>query len=184
MSTGGTLFLVVGPSGVGKDGLIQAACPRLLPHGFVFPRRWITAPEDRGEDHIPVSCADFDEAVARGFLDMSWTAHGLRYGIPAAVRQDLRAGLHVVVNASRSVLADARARFPRLRVVHVTAPTHVVRLRLLERGRESAAEIEARLQRSAAFAGDSTDSIGFSNDLPLAESAARFAEAILATTCS
>jgi phosphonate metabolism protein PhnN/1,5-bisphosphokinase (PRPP-forming) len=184
MSTGGTLFLVVGPSGVGKDTLIRASHPRLLPHGFVFPRRWITAPDDRGEDHIPVSCADFDEAVARGFLDMSWTAHGLRYGIPAAVRQDLESGLHVVANVSRSVLADARARFPHLRVVHVTAPTHVVQLRLLERARECMAEIEARLQRSVAFAADNADTVAFSNDLPLAESAARFAAAILAARCS
>ncbi len=183
MSTEGTLFLVVGPSGVGKDTLIQTARPLLAPHGFAFPRRWITTPADRGEDHIPVSCADFEEAAARGFLDMNWTAHGLRYGIPSVVRDDLSTGLHVLVNTSRSVIAHARAHFLRLRIVHVTAPMHVVQLRLSARGRESGAEIETRLQRFAQFAPDGDDVLPFSNNLPLPESACRFAEVILAARC-
>jgi len=183
VSTAGTLFLVVGPSGVGKDALIQAARPLLLPHGFVFPRRRITTPEDRGEDHIPVTSADFDEAVGRGFIDLHWTAHGLRYGIPAAVRDDLSSGLHAMVNASRSLIGEARACFAHLRVVHVTAPNELVRSRLLQRGRESAAMIEARFQRSAPFATDHDDVILFSNHLPLAQSAVLFVGAILAARC-
>jgi phosphonate metabolism protein PhnN/1,5-bisphosphokinase (PRPP-forming) len=182
-ATGGTLFLVVGPSGVGKDALIRAAHRRLLPHGFVFPRRWITAPDDRGEDHIPVSCADFDEAIARGFIDLNWTAHGLRYGIPAGVRDDLSGGLHVIINVSRLLIPQARARFPRVRVVHVSAPQELVRSRLMLRAREDAAAIEERIQRSAPFPADQGDVVLFSNHLPLSESADRFAQAILAARC-
>lgn len=177
------MFLVVGPSGVGKDSLILAARPRLLAEGFTFPRRWITAPADRGEDHIPVSCADFEEALARGFLDMHWAAHGLRYGVPAGVRDDLGAGFHVVANVSRSVIGEARARFPRLRIVHVTAPANIVRERLSQRSRESAAEIQMRLQRPAALAPDGHDVVLFANDLPLLESAVRFAAAVIAARC-
>jgi ribose 1,5-bisphosphokinase len=183
VATGGTLFLVVGPSGVGKDALIRAAHPRLVPHGFVFPRRWITTPDDRGEDHIPVSCSDFEEAVARGFIDLNWTAHGLRYGIPAAVRDDLSAGLHVIINVSRLLIPEARARFPRVRVVHLTAPTELVRSRLLQRAREDTAAIEERIQRSAPIPADQGDVVLFSNHLPLRESADRFAQTILAARC-
>jgi phosphonate metabolism protein PhnN/1,5-bisphosphokinase (PRPP-forming) len=183
VATGGTLFLVVGPSGVGKDALIRAAQPRLAPHGFVFPRRWITAPDDRGEDHVPVSWSDFDEAVARGFIELHWTAHGLRYGIPAAAGDDLGAGRHVIVNASRWLIAQARARFPRLRIVHVTAPTELVRSRLLQRAREDANQIEARMQRSAPFPTDQSDVVLFSNHLPLLDSADHFAQTILAARC-
>jgi phosphonate metabolism protein PhnN/1,5-bisphosphokinase (PRPP-forming) len=182
-ATGGTLFLVVGPSGVGKDALIRAVHPHLVPHGFVFPRRWITTPDDRGEDHIPVSCSDFDEAVARGFIDLNWTAHGLRYGIPAAIRDDLSAGLHVIVNVSRLLIAEARARFPHVRVVHLTAPKELVRSRLLQRAREDRAAIEERMQRSAPFPLDQLDIVVFSNDLPLSQSADRFARTILAARC-
>ena len=179
-AAGGTLFLVVGPSGVGKDALIRAVCPRLVPHGFVFPRRWVTAPDDRGEDHIPVSCCDFEEAVARGFIGLNWTAHGLRYGIPATVCGDLSAGLHAIVNVSRLLIPEARAGFPRVRVVHLTAPTELVRSRLMQRAREGAAAIEERMQRSAPFPADLGDVVLFSNHLPLEESAERFAQTILA----
>jgi len=183
VATGGTLFLVVGPSGVGKDALIGAAHRHLAPHGFVFPRRWITTSDDRGEDHIPVTCSDFDEAVARGFIDLHWTAHGLRYGIPAAIRDDLSTGLHVIVNVSRLLIPEARARFPRVRVVHLTAPKELVRSRLLLRAREDANAIEERIQRSAPFPDDQSDVVLFSNHLPLAESADRFAHTILAARC-
>ena len=182
-ATGGTLFLVVGPSGVGKDTLIRATHRRLLPRGFVFPRRWITAWDDRGEDHIPVSCADFDEAVARGFIDLNWSAHGLRYGIPATIRDDLSGGLHVIINVSRLLVPEARARFPRVRVVHVTASTELVRARLMQRAREDAAAIEERIQRSAPSPADRGDVVPFSNHLPLPESADRFAQTILAARC-
>jgi phosphonate metabolism protein PhnN/1,5-bisphosphokinase (PRPP-forming) len=180
---GGTLFVVVGPSGVGKDTLIQAARPRLLPHGFVFPRRWITTHDDRGEDHIPVSYCDFAEAVARGFIDLNWTAHGLRYGIPAAIGDDLRAQLHVIVNLSRALIPAARARFPRVRIVHVTAPSELVRSRLLQRAREDTAAIEERFNRAVPFSVDEGDVVAFSNHLPLMESADRFAQVILAARC-
>src|SRR5262249_6530015 len=179
-ATGGTLFLVVGPSGVGKDALIRAVHPRLVPHGFVFPRRWITTPDDRGEDHIPVSCADFDEAIARGFIDLNWSAHGLRYGIPAVIGDDLSAGLHVIINVSRLLIQEARARFPRVRVVHLTASQDLVRSRLLQRAREDAAAIEERMQRSAPFPADQGDVVLFSNHLPLSESADRLSPTILA----
>jgi len=178
MSTAGTIFLVLGASGVGKDALIRATRPRLLEHGFVFPRRWITAGADRGEDHIPVDDAEFDEAIRRGFLDLHWQAHGLRYAIPATVHDDLAAGRHVLVNVSRTVVAEARLRFARRRIVHVTASADTLRLRLSERARENAAEISERLERAASFE-RSDDVVVFSNELPLAESAPLFANMIL-----
>jgi ribose 1,5-bisphosphokinase PhnN len=60
---------------------------------------------------------------------------------------------------------------------------HVVQLRLSARGRESGAEIETRLQRSTAFTPDGDDVLPFSNNLPLPESATRFAEVILEARC-
>lgn len=178
MSAAGTMFLVVGASGVGKDALIRAARPRLLKYGFVFPRRWITAAADRGEDHIPVDGTEFDEAIRRGFLDLHWEAHGLRYAIPATVHDDLAAGRHVLANVSRAVVAEARLRFARRRIVHVTASVDTLRSRLSGRARESAAEISERLARAASFErGD--DVVVFSNELSLAESAPLFADMIL-----
>ena len=52
---------------------------------------------------------------------LQWQAHGLRYGIPADIADDLAAGVVVVANVSRGVIAEAADRFP-VRVIEITAP--------------------------------------------------------------
>jgi len=151
----GTLFLIVGPSGAGKDTLI-AAVRAALDARFVFPRRVITRPADPdGEDHEAVDASSFTaREQARGFV-LSWRAHGLAYGIPVTIVEQLAAGQHIVANVSRGVAATARARFPRTHVVLVTAPPEVLRARLAARGRESGAAIDERLGRVQDVAADS-----------------------------
>ena len=142
------LVLVVGPSGAGKDTLLNAARRALAGDArFRFVRRVITRPADPdGEDHEPVTEAEF---MARDFA-LSWQAHGLRYGIPADVASDVASGIVVVANVSRGVIAAAAARFP-VRVIEVTAPPQVLAERLALRGREGAIDIAARLARSVAL---------------------------------
>jgi phosphonate metabolism protein PhnN/1,5-bisphosphokinase (PRPP-forming) len=147
----GTLFLVVGPSGAGKDTLIDAARKALEPGGrYVFPKRFITRPsEDASERHLPVDNATFERMAKAGQFALHWPAHGWRYGIPAAIEEDLAAGRHVVVNVSRAVVAEAVKRFAPVQVVQVTAREDVRARRLAARGREALPEIEARLKREA-----------------------------------
>lgn len=146
----GTLFLVVGPSGAGKDTLLDAARARLEPLGrHVFPCREITRPADAGgEQHIARSDAEFAARRADGHYALSWQAHGLGYGIGRAMLDDLAAGRHVVCNVSRGVLDEARQRLAPVRIVLVTAPDAVLARRIAARGRESAADAAARVARA------------------------------------
>ncbi len=139
------LVLVVGPSGAGKDTLLNAARRTLAcDQRFRFVRRVITRPADTaGEDHEPVTEAEF---AARAFA-LHWAAHGLRYGIPADIASDLASGVVVVANVSRGVIAEAATRFP-VRIIEVTAPPEVLAERLAARGRETAADIAERLART------------------------------------
>ena len=61
----GTLFLVVGPSGVGKDSLLDGARKKLVSYRWVsFPQRIITRPVDAGvEPHISVTELEFDNLL-------------------------------------------------------------------------------------------------------------------------
>lgn len=140
------LVLVVGPSGAGKDTLLDAVRRVLAGDPDVrFVRRVITrAAGSGGEAHEAVSETEFS---ARDFA-LHWAAHGLRYGIPADIADDLARGVTVVANVSRSIVAEAAQRFP-VRVIAVTAPSDVLAARLAARGREAKADVAARLSRRA-----------------------------------
>lgn len=165
----GTLFLVVGPSGVGKDSVIDGVRTRLAGDPrYVFLRRYITRPEDSGgEDHLPIDVDAFEAARSAGAFSLSWEAHGLRYALPASLDDILASGRHAIANVSRSVIGEARHRYPPVRVLNITAKPETVRKRLEARGREDAAEIEERVRRVVAFDPGSSDVVSISNDGPL-----------------
>ncbi len=143
----GRFIAVVGPSGVGKDSVMRALATR--DPRFVLARRVITRPaEAGGEDHIAATPGHFAALDRSGGFALSWQAHGLSYGIPVIVDQQLALGNDVLANLSRSVLTAARDRFDRFMVLSLTAPAEVLAQRLAARGRESAAEIAARLRRT------------------------------------
>jgi phosphonate metabolism protein PhnN/1,5-bisphosphokinase (PRPP-forming) len=153
MTARGTLFLVVGPSGSGKDTLIAAAERALAGSGrHLFARRVVTRPQDAGgEAHEAVTPDEFAALDARGAFALAWSAHGLSYGIRAEIAEALVAGRHVVVNVSRGVVPAARARFAPLVVVAVGADPEVLARRLAARGREDPADIARRLAREGAL---------------------------------
>jgi ribose 1,5-bisphosphokinase len=176
----GVLVLVVGPSGVGKDTLIEGARALLADEAsIVFARREITRPaEAGGEDHVPVTVEDFTARRAAGGYLLSWEANGHFYGAPIAYDHDLAAGGIVVLNASRTVLDEARARLAPVRIAAITAAPEALRARLIARGRESAAEIDARVARASALSVSGPDVIVVANDGPAEESAAALAAVI------
>lgn len=173
-TTHGRLVLVTGPSGAGKDSLLDGLRAALANRSdIVFPRRVITrAAGLGGEDYQAVSEAEFGAMVARNAFALFWPAHGLRYGIPASIDADLAAGRQVVVNVSRGVIGEAREKYANLLVLAINASPDVLRRRLQARGRESAVEIEARLERAAAFRLEGADVAALSNDGSLANSVA------------
>ncbi len=149
----GVLFLVVGPSGVGKDSLIDGA-KRLLTDdvSYYFPNRYITRPKDAGgEPHRATTDEEFERLKAEGALMLSWDAHGHRYGIPVAAEEALATGRSVVVNVSRQAIDDARRRWQPVRILLVTAPRDVLSARLAGRRRETDGDIQKRLDRSDAY---------------------------------
>ncbi len=171
---GGILILVVGPSGAGKDTLLDAARAALASDPRIrFVRRAITRPAQAGgEAHEPVTEAEFHR---RDFA-LHWAAHGLLYGIPADIADDLARGVVVVANVSRGVIRQAAAAFP-TRVIEITAPPEILARRLAARGRETAADIAARLSRSAALpAGIDSETVW--NDTTTEAGIARFLAAL------
>lgn len=146
----GTFFLVVGPSGAGKDSLIDGARTLLEPTGrYIFARRVVTRPAGSpGEDHEAATDEAFDAREAKGDFLITWGAHGLRYGLPAELKRLVEAGRNVIANGSRATIAALAGHLPRFVVVEVTAPPEVLAARIAGRGRESGEAIEKRLSRT------------------------------------
>lgn len=143
----GRLIAVVGPSGVGKDSVMTAIAAR--DPRFALARRVITRPSDAGGEAFDgVSLAAFQAQEAAGAFALSWAAHGLHYGIPATVDRLVEAGRDVLANLSRSVLQQAAARFAQVEVISLSARREVLAQRLAARGRETADQIAARLERA------------------------------------
>jgi ribose 1,5-bisphosphokinase len=168
------LVLVVGPSGAGKDTLLDAARLALGPDmRFRFVQRVITRPADAGgEAHEAVTPAAF----ARRRFALQWHAHGIDYGIPEDIEIDLRDGRVVVASVSRGVVAQAASRYD-VQVIAVTAPANVLASRLLARGREDAVDIASRLARDVVLpTGVKIEAVV--NDSNLEEGAARFLAAL------
>ncbi|CAN7336679.1 phosphonate metabolism protein/1,5-bisphosphokinase (PRPP-forming) PhnN [Rhizobium sp. LjRoot254] len=145
----GTMIVVVGPSGAGKDSLINAARDHFRNDPRVgFVQRVITrAADGETEDHRSVSPEDFAAMKHDGRFAVSWQAHGLHYGIPAETQAELAAGRTLIANGSRGALAGFIDAFASLAVIEVTARPDVIAERLKLRGRETPDEIERRLTR-------------------------------------
>lgn len=150
-ATAGTMVVVVGPSGAGKDTLMDYAAKQLAGRpGFHFLRRVITRSGDAGgENHDAVSMHEFNRLEDEGAFAVSWQAHGLKYGIPATVYHHLDAGEVVIANGSRSALPHFSRAFSRLRVANIVARPEVLARRLEQRGRECREDILRRLGRSS-----------------------------------
>jgi phosphonate metabolism protein PhnN/1,5-bisphosphokinase (PRPP-forming) len=174
------LVLVVGPSGAGKDTLLDAARQTLGDDPrFRFVRREITRLSSaEGEAHIAVDSVSFAARREAGLYALHWEAHGLGYGIPADIADDLAAGRIVIASVSRTVIAKAAERFP-VRVLEITAPALVLAERLRERARESEADIALRLARAVALP-NGIESLVILNDRTPEEGTARLVAALKA----
>jgi thymidine phosphorylase len=176
----GTLFFVVGPSGSGKDSLIDGARAVLEPTGrYVFARRVITRPRGAaGEDHLPATASEFSHCKSRGDFLITWSAHGLEYGLRRELTDALERGQHVVANGSRAAISELGALLSRLIVVEVTAPSEILEQRIAKRGREEGELITRRLTRSVPRWSNSIRTVTVSNDGTLAAGIERFLSAL------
>ena len=143
------LVYVIGPSGAGKDSVLQG-----LRHSWPqaaaahWARRTITRPlQAGGEQHEAVDATAMLRLRQSQALAMHWTANGLSYGVRHSELRPLQAGLWVFVNGSRAYLPQFLQQWPHATVVHIGASHEVLARRLAARGRETADAVAARLAR-------------------------------------
>ncbi len=176
----GVFIAVVGPSGSGKDTVIAYARARFAAEGDVeFVRRVITRPCDgSSEIHDTLTDAAFAEAEAAGGFALSWSAHGLKYGIPSSVDDAVANGRVAIANVSRSAIPALRERYANVAVVEITARPEILAERLAARGRETHGEVIARLARAASVETAGAGVITIDNSGPREIAGERFVQIV------
>lgn len=168
----GMFVAIVGPSGVGKDTIIDGLRAALPPERFLFPQRVITRPPDANEASFYLDEDAFAAAHARGDFLLTWEANGLAYALPRAVGDAIQQGRHVVANLSRKAIPALRDALARVLVVHITARPDVIEARLMARGRETTEIQRQRLLRGFALDSGLDADIRIENNGPVEDSIA------------
>lgn len=160
------IVLIIGPSGVGKDTLING-CKNKINANFV--KRHITRRPDNNEQNFYLSDEDFDKLENDGFFVSSWCAHSNRYGI---AKNQITSGLNII-SISRSTIKDFEELYDDVTTVEITLPLEEIYKRLKARGRENKEDIQKRVARSY----DKISAkrlIQFDNSKPIEESIQNF----------
>lgn len=176
----GPLVYVMGPSGAGKDSVMNRA-RTLLPSTapVFFAHRYITRPADSGgENHVALSEAEFLLRREHGLFAFDWEAHGNHYAIGCEIAIWRKAGLTVVVSGSREHFLKADGLDADTHPVLITAPAERLAERLAMRGRENSDAAAQRLGRGDAYTVKDSRLVTIMNDGALETAAEAFVSLI------
>jgi len=143
------LIVISGPSGVGKDSVVQQMKKRGFPFDFVVTAtdRPPRPGEIHGRDYYFYPTAEFERMIAAGELLEHACVYGQYKGIPKAhVRQALESGQDVVMRLDVQGAKTIKGLIPATITIFLTCESEeelVVRLR--ERRTESEEALQQRL---------------------------------------
>jgi len=149
----GFLIVLSGPSGAGKNTLIDHVLPRIpnLKYSVSATTRPPRPGEVHGVDYFFVSDQEFDRMIANHeFLE--WAEFvGNRYGTPKAfVENEIQQGHTVIMDLDIQGALQIRRRMPDAVLVFLLPPTlDELRRRLNKRGQDALEAIVKRLEHSA-----------------------------------
>jgi guanylate kinase len=145
----GHVFVITGPSGVGKGTLIRGLLERVP--GLELSVSATTRPPRPGErdgvDYHFLSDEEFDRGVAKGEFVEHARYSGHQYGtLRSELERRLAEGAGVVLEIEVQGARQIRAAMPEAVQVFIAPPSvEALRARLVGRGTDAPADVEARL---------------------------------------
>jgi guanylate kinase len=146
------VFVITGPSGVGKGTLIRTLRERMpeLELSVSATTRPPRPGEQDGVDYHFLTDADFQRRVDAGEFVEHATYSGRRYGtLRAELERRLRAGHPVVLEIEVQGARQVRRTMPEALQVFIAPPSpEALRERLIRRGTDSEEQMQRRLARA------------------------------------
>jgi len=146
------LIIISGPSGVGKDTVVQRMKERGYPFYFVITAtdRLPRPGEVDGRDYYFYTTAEFERMIAQGELLEHACVYGQHKGIPRAhVQQALECGQDVVLRVDVQGAAKIKALIQEAVTIFLTVESMAeLEARLRERRSEPDAELQKRLDEA------------------------------------
>ncbi|MBN1136751.1 MAG: guanylate kinase [Anaerolineae bacterium] len=144
------LVIISGPSGVGKDSVVQRMKERGYPFHFVITAtdRPPRPDEVDGRDYYFYTTAEFERMIAQGELLEHARVYGQHKGIPKAhVRQALASRQDVVMRVDIQGADTVKGLIPQAVTIFLTCESEQELIaRLYERRTESEAALQSRLE--------------------------------------
>lgn len=147
------VFVITGPSGVGKGTLIRGVRERIpeLELSVSATTRSPRPGERDGIDYYFLSDAQFDRLLDEGAFVEHARYSGKRYGtLRSELERRLERGAPVVLEIEVQGARQVREGMPDAQTVFIAPPSEqALRARLIGRGTDADAQVQARLQTAA-----------------------------------
>jgi guanylate kinase len=148
------VFVITGPSGVGKGTLIRTLRQRMpeLDLAVSATTRRARAGETQGEDYWFLTDEEFEDRAGRGDFVEHAEYSGRRYGtLRSELERRIGAGHPVVLEIEVQGARQIRRTMPEALQIFIAPPSpDVLRTRLVGRGTDDAEQVEERLRTARA----------------------------------
>ena len=147
------IFVVSGPSGVGKNTIVDALCAAGRAVRAVTATSRAPRPgEVDGKDYYFKSAEDFERWLGEGFLLGHTRYCGHYYGTPASsANRACRGGLPVLLVIDVDGAFQLKGRWPQVTLIFISPPTgQALQERLSRRGDTGGQSAQERLDRARA----------------------------------
>jgi len=143
--------VISGPSGAGKDSVLERLRERGLPAHFTVTATTRPRREVKPEDHRFLSFLsepEFDRLLAEDGLLEHAQVYGYHYGVPKApLREALARGEDVLVRVDVQGAATIKSLVPDAVLIFLTPPSiEELEARLVERGQDDAETVRRRVE--------------------------------------
>ena len=149
----GFLFIVSGPSGVGKTVLCNAIVSKFAPDVVYSISTTSRAPrggETNGQEYFFCTAEEFEKAIERDEFAEWAFVHGNYYGTPRRfLIENLEAGRHVILNIDVQGAMKIREKFPESIMIFILPPTFdELESRIRKRNMDSEHSLRHRLENA------------------------------------